>query len=114
MPIGGLSDRIGPSKRSRPPIRRTTHLTAADEDVFVHMKALNGAEWLDVGAQVEYETSWDDRKGKMACSSCTGGSGGGGGGGGGGGYGKSGGGGGGGKGGSPYGGKGGGKGKGKW
>ncbi len=82
------------------------------EDVFVHMKALNGAEWLEVGAQVEYEVAWDDRKGKMACSSCTGGSGGGGGGGGGGGYGKSGGGGG--KGSSPYGGKGGGKGKGKW
>ncbi len=53
--------------------------------------------------EVDYEVAWDDRKGKMACSSCTS-LGGGGGGGGGGGHGKSKGGGKGkgGKGGSPY------------
>jgi hypothetical protein len=32
MPIAGASeDRTGPSKRPRPPIRRTTHLAAAEQ-----------------------------------------------------------------------------------
>ena len=60
------------------------------EDVFVHRKC-NGEDrsaYLEADQKVEYETEWDDRKGKYSASSCTGWkTGGGGGGGGGGGWG---------------------------
>ncbi len=67
------------------------------EDLFVHISALGGEEWLEQGEAVTYEAEYDDRKGKWKCSSCSKSGGGGGGGGG---YGG--------------GGKGKGKGKGKW
>merc|ERR1711933_421279 len=88
------------------------------EDVFVHRKMLSdGSEWLEEGQQVEYEVTYDDRKGKYAASTCSVVGGPNSGGGGGGGYGAAPSGYGGGKGGggySPYGGKGGKGGKGGW
>eukprot|EP00409_Alexandrium_fundyense_P004119 CAMPEP_0185900888 /NCGR_PEP_ID=MMETSP0196C-20130402/326_1 /TAXON_ID=2932 /ORGANISM="Alexandrium fundyense, Strain CCMP1719" /LENGTH=80 /DNA_ID=CAMNT_0028619437 /DNA_START=118 /DNA_END=356 /DNA_ORIENTATION=+ len=44
------------------------------EDVFVHMKALqDGNDYLSEGESVEFETEWNDQKGKMQAVSCTGG-----------------------------------------
>ncbi len=42
------------------------------EDVFVRVEALNGSEYLDIGAQVKYEAAWDDLEGKIVCTNCTG------------------------------------------
>jgi len=50
------------------------------EDAFIHRSNLDGAEALTEGDAVRFETEWDDRKGKMKCSTCSlvgGGSGGG-------------------------------------
>merc|ERR1711874_947721 len=44
------------------------------EEVFVHRK-VNGDDrsaYLEEGQEVEYETEWDDRKGKYKATSCTG------------------------------------------
>mmetsp|Transcript_7477 Transcript_7477/g.18861 ORF Transcript_7477/g.18861 Transcript_7477/m.18861 type:complete len:133 (-) Transcript_7477:211-609(-) len=42
------------------------------EDIFVHRTVLGGgAEYLDEDAKVEFETRWDDRKGKYAAASCS-------------------------------------------
>lgn len=42
------------------------------EEVFVPVSVLSSAKGLEVGARVEYEVAWDDREGKMLCSSCIG------------------------------------------
>ena len=46
------------------------------EDVFVHRKVhgdgTDRSAYLEEGQEVEFETEWDDRKGKYSCSSCTG------------------------------------------
>jgi len=55
------------------------------EDLFCHKSALSGTEFLDRGAKVRFDETWDDRKGKMRAANVSM-SGGGGGHGGGGGY----------------------------
>mmetsp|Transcript_36997 Transcript_36997/g.95553 ORF Transcript_36997/g.95553 Transcript_36997/m.95553 type:complete len:141 (+) Transcript_36997:85-507(+) len=62
------------------------------EDVFVHRTSLNGAESLEPGDVVSFDTEYNDRKGKYQAANVTVTSSSGGGGGGGGDYGKSGGG----------------------
>merc|ERR1711862_24805 len=57
------------------------------EDVFVH-RSVHGdgsdrSAYLEEGDKVEFESEWNDRKGKYSCTSCTGFKTGGGGGGGG-------------------------------
>merc|ERR1712060_104725 len=46
------------------------------DQVFVHRKVhgdgTDRTAYLEEGDEVEYETEWDDRKGKYSCSSCTG------------------------------------------
>merc|ERR1712060_208583 len=46
------------------------------DEVFVHRKVhgdgTDRTAYLEEGDEVEYETEWDDRKGKYSCSSCTG------------------------------------------
>eukprot|EP00927_Polykrikos_kofoidii_P062348 TRINITY_DN57155_c0_g1_i1.p2 TRINITY_DN57155_c0_g1~~TRINITY_DN57155_c0_g1_i1.p2 ORF type:complete len:168 (-),score=29.01 TRINITY_DN57155_c0_g1_i1:78-581(-) len=52
-------------------------IAAADgsSDVFVHRSVLqNGSEMLSEGEVVQFETQWDERKGKMTVTTCTGGS----------------------------------------
>ena len=44
------------------------------DEVFVHMKALqDGNDYLTEGEAVEYEEEFDDAKGKMKATSCSGG-----------------------------------------
>jgi len=44
------------------------------EELFVHMKALqDGNDYLTEGEAVEYEAEWNEQKGKMECSACSGG-----------------------------------------
>merc|ERR1719433_2019495 len=42
------------------------------DDVFVHRKVLGGGcEYLEPGDEVEYDVTYDERKGKYAASHCT-------------------------------------------
>lgn len=40
------------------------------ENVFVHWKAINGAEFLEAGDRVSFETRYDERRGKLQASRC--------------------------------------------
>ena len=41
------------------------------EDIFVHIKQCEGRDYLEEGMQVEYEVTWDERKGKSSAGWCT-------------------------------------------
>lgn len=44
------------------------------DEVFVHMKVLeNGNDYLTEGEAVEYEAEWNEEKGKMSATACSGG-----------------------------------------